>query len=331
MKKTPHGPTPEHLRLKSELDQARRELKKLKGAEAPAGGASTDEVAALRAQVAELNGVRQRLSKLYFGQVEEAKKRAEKLRRVMDVAARIGAEPDVEAILDATVAAIAASFGFATVVVRVREAGATRFRASAFAGVPEPERVRLAADDLSLETVRGWMREEARVGRSYLVRQGAAAAPSGEPSPNADWQWRDGDALLVPLLSRDDDPAALLWLERPADRLVPAGEVLELLEWFGAHTLAAVENARRQTDLRRRGREAEEAGQRLQDIHVLRSNFVSAVSHELRTPLTAIRAYVDTLLGVQEGQLGHGQLLHSSRSSARKANASPGWSNRSWT
>ena len=322
MKKTSHGPSQEELRLRSELDQARRELRKLKDtkdtkdtkdakdAKDAGAGPPADDVAALRAQVTELDRTRQRLSKLYFGQVEEAKKRAEKVRRVLDVAARLAAESDLEAILGATAAAIPASFGFATAVVHLRDPGATRFRARAFAGVAELVRVRLESDEVTLDTVAGWTREEYRLGRSYLVRPGDTGTPRGAAPAPHDWTWEEGDALLVPLHGRDGDAGALLWLEHPADRQVPAGEMLELLEWFGAHAFAAMENARRQNDLRRRGREAEEAGQRLQDIHVLRSNFVAAVSHELRTPLTAIRAYVDTLLGIQEGQLNHGQLLH---------------------
>ena len=34
-----------------------------------------------------------------------------------------------------------------------------------------------------------------------------------------------------------------------------------------------------------------ESGQRAQELHALKSNFVSTISHELRTPLTALRAY----------------------------------------
>ena len=40
----------------------------------------------------------------------------------------------------------------------------------------------------------------------------------------------------------------------------------------------------------------------MQEMHALKSNFVSTVSHELRTPLTAIRAYVDTLLAAAEAR-----------------------------
>ena len=43
----------------------------------------------------------------------------------------------------------------------------------------------------------------------------------------------------------------------------------------------------------------------MQELHALKSNFVSTVSHELRTPLTAIRAYVDTLMAAREGEIPH--------------------------
>src|SRR5437867_1878567 len=46
----------------------------------------------------------------------------------------------------------------------------------------------------------------------------------------------------------------------------------------------------------------------MQEMHTLKSNFLSAVSHELRTPLTAIRASVDTLMSAREGEISYEQL-----------------------
>jgi len=45
--------------------------------------------------------------------------------------------------------------------------------------------------------------------------------------------------------------------------------------------------------------ELENAYQKLSELDLLKSNFVSAISHELRTPLTHIKGYIDLLLNSQ--------------------------------
>jgi K+-sensing histidine kinase KdpD len=99
-------------------------------------------------------------------------------------------------------------------------------------------------------------------------------------------------------------------VDDPEDRLVPSREVIELLEIFGNHAAVAIENARLYRQLEIHSHEIEVAGHHMREMHQLKSNFVSAVSHELRTPLTAIRAYVDTLMAAQEGEITHTQLQH---------------------
>ena len=97
-------------------------------------------------------------------------------------------------------------------------------------------------------------------------------------------------------------------VDDPRDRLVPSREAIELLEIFGHHAVVAIENARLYKELEEHSLNLQEANQRMQELHALKSNFVSAVSHELRTPLTAIRAYVDTLLASKDGDISREQL-----------------------
>jgi hypothetical protein len=79
VKKRVSGPSISELRLRQELDQARRDLKKLKGGDAPVASAAPseeprpveqpgDEVGHLQHRIAELERTRERLSRLYFSQ-----------------------------------------------------------------------------------------------------------------------------------------------------------------------------------------------------------------------------------------------------------------------
>jgi len=116
--------------------------------------------------------------------------------------------------------------------------------------------------------------------------------------------------LLVPLYNRGGELLAYFSVDDPVDRLVPSTETIEMLEIFGHHAVVALENARLYRQTERYARELEEAGRRMKEVHTLRTNFVSTVSHELRTPLTAIRAYIETLLGLGPDELPREKLTH---------------------
>ena len=303
----------EELKLRSEIDWLRREAVNAKrdgsnGSNA-ALGTQDAELASLRKQVAELTETRQRLSRLYFNQVEENRKRAQKLHQILENIGEINAGLDLEAMLGRLAETIRATLGFRVALVRLREPGSDALKACAFAGIDAAARATLAAADVRLEDFLSWLREEFRVSRSYFISHANAFSetlPAGHTpnlGPREEWEWHPNDVLLVPLYNRDGELLAYFSVDDPVDRLVPSTETIEMLEIFGHHAVVAIENARLYRQAERYARELEEAGRRMKEVHALRTNFVSTVSHELRTPLTAIRAYVETLLGLSPEEL----------------------------
>src|SRR6185312_2227755 len=97
------GISPNEIRLKAELDRVRRELSRLKKlapeiadvaevadlepvlAPPPPSHVNDEAVFALIQKVEELEKTKQRLSKLYFGQLDENKKRAERLNLILRI------------------------------------------------------------------------------------------------------------------------------------------------------------------------------------------------------------------------------------------------------
>jgi signal transduction histidine kinase len=264
--------------------------------------AAPAEVASLREQVKELTETRQRLSRLYFKQVEENRKRAERLHRVLQSVIEINAELDLDRLLDRIVETIRATLGFRIVLLRMREPSTGLLQARAFAGLDAGARAALEAREVAVDEFLGWLRDEFKVGHSYFISHThpfSRELPSGHSPDLGDreeWEWHADDVLLVPLFDRTGQLVAYFSLDDPVDRLVPSSETVEIIEMFSHHAVVAIENARLVRELEQHSRDLEVAGQRMQELHALRSNFVSTVSHELRTPLTAIRAYVETLL-----------------------------------
>jgi signal transduction histidine kinase len=320
------GPSQAELHLRSELDRTRRELQKLKKAAAAAAPATEPAVTAapvgpagaeeLRQEVAELTATRQRLSRLYFAQVEENRQRAGRLHRILESIEPIDSGLDVDALLARAAVTVSEGLGFRVVLVRVCEPDAGQLRAVAFAGLDEAARTALAAADVPVAEFRTWLREEFRVSHSYFIghqhefggRIPAAYRP--DLGPREEWEWHSEDVLVVPLQRRDGELVGYLSVDDPADRLVPSTETVELLELLGNHVVAALENVRLYRELERQTRQLQESGARVRELYAVKGNFLSTISHELRTPITAIRAFLDTLLSAAEGEVPSDRLRH---------------------
>ena len=264
--------------------------------------------------VSELAADRVRLQALYLLEVEQNRLRADRLHRVLENTWRINSELDPAALMQRIADTVASTLGYRVMLIRVREPGCDRLRACAFHGIEAPARAALEREDVLLAEFQSWLREEFKIGASYFIshtQEFNKRLPLGyKPNlgPRAADEWHEDDVLLVPLHSRSGEVVGYFSLDDPADRRVPTRETIELLEVFANHAAVAIENARLYAQLESRTWELEEAGRRMQEVQTLKNHFVSSVSHELRTPLTAIRAYVDMLLGVQEGELDHERL-----------------------
>jgi len=283
------GPSANEARFRTEAERGRRDVERM------------------QKQIAELEATRERLSRLYFTQVDDNRKRSEKLHHLLEVVSQINSTRKLEELLTHIAEAIQKSLGFRIVLLRIREPGTTGLVARAFAGLDAAARERLGAQVVQVEDFLSWLRDEFRVSRSYFIshiNSFSKVLPQGyvpDLGERADWEWHGNDVLFVPLFSRSGELLGYFSVDDPVDRLIPSRELVELLEIFSNHAVVAIENARLNADLEQRNRQLEEASQRMVELNALKSNFVSIVSHELRTPLTAIRAYVDALqTGIDE-------------------------------
>jgi len=280
------------------------------------GDGDVDELSRLRKDVEVLGAAKQRLSRLYFSQLEENKKRASKLHLILEDISQINSELHLDAVLDRVAVTVRDSLGFRRVLIRLRETGTSRLRARAFAGLDDAARLQLESRDIEVDDFLSWLREEFRVSQSFFISHVhplSQALPEGvtpDLGDRRDWEWHSEDVLFVPLFNRAQELVAYFSVDDPEDRLVPSRESVELLEIYGHHAVVAIENARLYRELERRSRDLEEA-QRLQaEMQQLKESFLSTVSHELRTPVTAIRAFVDTMLGANYGEITHQQAKH---------------------
>jgi signal transduction histidine kinase len=259
------------------------------------------EMQQLRQRVRDLEQMRERLSRLYFSQVETGKARMEKLHRILEVVTRLNSSLDIDTLLGQIVGAVQKSLGFRIVLLRILDPQTRAFKARAFAGLSGEAIARLEATDIPVDTFRSWIGDEFRVSRSYFISHKhtfSSRLPGGivhDLGAREDWEWHPEDVLLVPLFTRTGDLMAYLSVDDPVDRLVPSRETIEMLEIFGNHVVVALENARLVQSLGEHGRELEAVNRRMGELNQLKSAFLSAVSHELRTPLTSIRAYLDSL------------------------------------
>jgi signal transduction histidine kinase/response regulator RpfG family c-di-GMP phosphodiesterase len=317
---TNQGPSAMELKLRGEVDRLRREKSKAaKAGEAAGVNASagdSETVRLLQQQIAELTETRQRLSKLYFSQVEENRKRGHRLHHILENIGQINSDLDLDGLLHRVAETLCSSLGFRIVLIRTREPGADHLRARACAGIDAGARASLEGHDLPVEEFLSWLRDEFKVSRSYFISHNhpfSQELPNGyapDLGPREDWEWHRDDVLLVPLFNRTGELVAYFSVDDPVDRLVPSSETIELLEIFGNHAVVAIENARLYGELERQTRALKEAGQRMQEIHTLKRNFVSAVSHELRTPVAAIRGCIDTLRSAPGGAVPPERMAH---------------------
>jgi signal transduction histidine kinase len=259
------------------------------------------EIQQLRTRVRDLESMRERLSRLYFSQVETGKARMEKLHRILEVVTRLNSSLDLDTLLGQIVGAVQKSLGFRIVLLRILDPETGMLRARAFAGLSPEAISQLEQRDIPEPEFRAWLMDEFRVSRSFFISHKhtfSRELPDGvvhDLGRREDFEWHEEDVPLEPLYTRTGELMAYLSVDDPVDRLVPSRETIEMLEIFGNHVVVALENARLMQSLASHSRELEAANRRMDEVNRLKSSFLSAVSHELRTPLTSIRAYLDSL------------------------------------
>ncbi|NOT34690.1 MAG: GAF domain-containing protein, partial [Candidatus Eisenbacteria bacterium] len=308
------------IKLRSEIDTLRRQVTKLKKAlaihDAAAAAALGDVASPVGAETAAHSQV-EAADTLPVAPTAELGEGVALARSPADAALRLGGvrvrellravshisgHLDLGAVLQGVAEGIRDALGYRIVMIRLCDAATQRLEARAFVGLRASERARLEADPIAVDEFRSWLKEDFRIGRAFLIGHQhpfARVLPEGVVSDLGDrvaGEWHPEDVLLVPLQNVDGELLGYVSVDDPVDRQVPSQETVELLEVFAGHAVVAIQNARLYSQLGEHTRQLEQANDRLQELHVLKSHFVSTISHELRTPLTAIRAYVDTLL-----------------------------------
>jgi len=347
----PTGPSPTEVKLRSDVDRLRREVIKLKKALAAAGGPDAGATAAMpppgvtaeapakvadvvdptpaadaalasvatpadgQGKLAELERARQRLSKLYFEQLDVTQRGMREHHATLRVIGQLNADLDLDTLVDRVAATIHETLGYRVALVRLRRPGSDRFEVAATVGLTDAARASLEAG-VPVSDFESWLKDEFRVGNSYFIshkhpfRRMLPAGVTADLGPRQDWEWHAEDVLLVPLRDTAGELIGYFSVDDPVDRLVPSRHAVERIEQLGAHAVIAIANARRIRDLEGRARDLELAGARVSELNTLKSTFVQTISHELRTPLTAIHAYVDMLMAAGPEGLDDERLRH---------------------
>ena len=169
------------------------------------------EMQQLRNRVRDLEAMRERLSRLYFSQVETGKARMEKLHRILEVVTRLNSSLDIDSLLAQIVGAVQKSLGFRIVLLRILDPESGALRARAFAGLSSTAIRQLEQQDVELDTFLSWLDDEFRVSRSYFISHKHTMSrklPGGvvhDLGAREDWEWHEEDVLFVPLYTREGE------------------------------------------------------------------------------------------------------------------------------
>jgi signal transduction histidine kinase/response regulator RpfG family c-di-GMP phosphodiesterase len=240
---------------------------------------------------------------LYRNELLSSRKRAARLKKVLEIATSINSNLALDKVLHEIVHAISDAAGFRIVLLRVLSPRTDSFEARAFAGLDREAIGKLEQRPVPRSEFEGWLHDKFRIGRSYFIGheskfwgehdQDGFTPDLGERKAG---EWHAEDVLFVPLVTKDGTIVGYLSVDDPADRRRPNREVVETLEILATHAVVALQNSELYERLNQSMRQLEEATERADELNDLKSSFVSIVSHELKTPLTVIRSFVEPLL-----------------------------------
>jgi len=243
------------------------------------------------------------MATLYRNELLSSRKRAARLKKVLEIATSINSNLTLDKVLHEIVHAVSDAGGFKIVLLRVLDPRGDQFEARAFAGLDREAIMKLEQRPVPRAQFESWLHDTFRIGRSYFIgheakfwgeHDGEGFTPDlGERKAG---EWNAEDVLFVPLRTKDGSVIGYLSVDDPVDRRRPSREIVETLEILATHAVVALQNSELYERLHESLRQLEEATERAEELNDLKSSFVSIVSHELRTPLTHILSYVEALL-----------------------------------
>jgi signal transduction histidine kinase/putative methionine-R-sulfoxide reductase with GAF domain len=251
----------------------------------------------------ELTQASDKMGDLYRYQLLTSRKRASRIKKVLEVATSIYSNLSLDVDLHEIVHAVSEAAGFRIVLLRVLNDGSTAYEARAFAGLNREAIQKLEQRPVPRQEFESWLKEEFRVSRSFFISHsrkfwGEVDEEGWTPELGArqEGEWHQEDVLFIPLYTKDGAAIGYFSVDDPVDRRLPSRETIETLEILATHAVVAMQNANLYERLNQSMEQLEEATERGEQVNELKNKFISTVSHELLTPLTAIHAYAEALL-----------------------------------
>jgi len=251
----------------------------------------------------ELTQASDKMGDLYRYQLLTSRKRAARIKKVLEIATSINSNLSLDVVLHEIVHAVSDAAGFRIVLLRVLNEGGKDFEARAFAGLSREAIRKLEQHVVPRTEFESWLKEEFRVGRSYFISherkfwgEEDEEGYTPELGVRQEGEWHQEDVLFVPLYTKDGAAVGYFSVDDPVDRRLPSRDTIETLEILATHAVVAIQNASLYERLNESMARLEEATERSEQVAELKNQFISTVSHELLTPLTAIRAYAEALL-----------------------------------
>ena len=251
----------------------------------------------------ELSQASDKMGDLYRYQLLTSRKRAARIKKVLEIATSINSNLTLDKVLHEIVHAVSDAAGFRIVLLRVLNEATGHFEARAFAGLNRDAIRKLELLRIPRAEFESWLKEEFRVGRSFFIGHekkfwGEVDDEGYTPDLGVrqEGEWHQEDVLFVPLYTKDGNVVGYFSVDDPVDRRLPSRETVETLEILATHAIVAIQNASLYERLNDSLARLEEATERTEEVADLKNKFISTVSHELLTPLTAIRAYTEALL-----------------------------------
>ncbi len=251
----------------------------------------------------ELTQASDKMGDLYRYQLLTSRKRAARIKKVLEIATSINSNLSLDVVLHEIVHAVSDAAGFRIVLLRVLNDGGSEFQAQAFAGLSGDAIRKLEQHHIPKTEFESWLKEEFRVSRSYFISHERKfwdevdeEGVTPELGLRQEGEWHQEDVLFVPLYTKDGATIGYFSVDDPVDRRLPSRETIETLEILATHAVVAIQNASLYERLNDSMVRLEEATERSEEVAELKNKFISTVSHELLTPLTAIRAYAEALL-----------------------------------
>jgi diguanylate cyclase (GGDEF)-like protein len=184
----------------------------------------------------------------------EASRHKVALEKLLEVSARLPAEPVADEILRAVCAGVRDALGFQNVLAVLRDGhGRLEPRAAVGWSVDEMER----AGPVFLRDVAGLLDPEFETEGCFLLPSAAAQRRvshyrvpySSTFNGRGPWAW-DHHWLLVPLYDSLGEVIGMLWVDEPEDRLLPSRDKLQALRVFANQAAAAIVTSAHLRELR---------------------------------------------------------------------------------